>query len=133
MDRDQFEQFLLAHGGDPDRWPHGRRDAALALISTDDEARRMAAAIGRVDRSVQAAAAVGPAGDLAARILAIATGDEKAIFDVTPAGIAGVLAGSLGLAGIGYAATAAVAGLIVPAALLDTVATVVASGVAGGF
>lgn len=133
MNRDQFEELLLLHGADLRRWPTGLGEAAQARIASDEEARRLLDAARAADAAVLAASHVAPSGDLAARIVAAATGDEEAIFNVTPAGVAGALAGSLGLAGIGYAATAAIAGLVVPAALLDIVSAVVASGMPGAF
>ena len=133
MNRDQFEELVLLHGADLQRWPAGLREAAQARIASSDEARRLMNAARAADEAVLAASRVAPSGDLAARIVAAATGDEQAIFNVTPAGIAGALAGSLGLAGIGYAATAAIAGLVVPTVLLDTVSAVVATGMPGGF
>ena len=134
MNRDEFETLLLIHGGDAGRWPGDARQSALDLVATDAEAARMLDTARRTDEIVLAASAVGPSGALAARIVAAATGgDEQAIFNVTPAGIAGALAGSLGIAGVGYVASAAIAGVIVPAALIDTVSLIVSSSVAGGF
>lgn len=133
MNRDQFENLLLLHGADPERWPAEFRDEARRLVASDAGARRLAETVRGVDGAVLAASAVAPSGDLAARVVAAATGSEPAAFDVTPAGLAGVLAGSLGLAGIGYVAAAAIAGLVVPAALFDTVSAVIATGIPGAF
>lgn len=133
MNRDEFETLLLIHGGDAGRWPEDARQSALDLVATDAEAARMLDTARRSDEIVLVASAVGPSGALAARIVAATGGDEQAIFNVTPAGIAGALAGSLGIAGVGYVASAAIAGVIVPAALIDTVSLIVSSSVAGGF
>lgn len=134
MNRNELEERLQVLGGDLDRWPDAERRDALALVADDEEARRLLRDFRRADAAVAAAAAVPPAGDLAARIVAMATDrGEQAIFEVTPAGVAGVLAGSLGLAGAGYVAAAAIAGVIVPAALLDMAFAMVVSGIPGGF
>lgn len=134
MNMEQLDQLLLLHGGDIDRWPESDRLAALALATENPAARRLIETASAADRSVRLASEVAPSGTLAARIVAAATGGgEEAIFNVTPAGVVGALAGSIGLAGIGYAATAALAALIVPVALLDTVTAIVGSGVPGGF
>ena len=134
MNEKEFEYALSALGGDLDRWSEAERQAALALIASSAEAARMLADTRIVEDAVAAAAAIPASGALAARIVAMAAGrGEQAIFSITPGGIAGAFAGSLGLAGIGYAATAAIAGFVVPAAFLDAVSAIVATGIPGGF
>lgn len=134
MNRDEFEKLLLIHGADPARWPERDRAAALALVAADPRASAMQEATRALDRAVLGASAAPMAGDLAARILARAAGDrERAAFDITPAGIAGFIAGSAGIAGAGYAIAAMAAAAVVPAGLFDTVTALAASGMAGAF
>jgi len=134
MDRQEFENRLLSLGGDLDRWPEAERREALALLGADAEARRMLEEIRRTDEAVLAAAVISPAGQLAARILSAASGDaDRAAFSITPAGIAGALAGSAGLAGLGYVAAAGIASVVAPAALFDLVSAVSAGAISGAF
>ncbi|GAB4352826.1 MAG: hypothetical protein Kow0026_10620 [Oricola sp.] len=134
MNRDQFEKLLLIHGSDTGRWPGADRDAALALAARDSRAKAMLEAARRIDAAVVEASAVWPSGELAARILAAAAADgERAAFDITPAGIAGFVAGSAGLAGVGYAVAAAIAAAVVPVGIMDALTAVAASGLPGGF
>jgi len=134
MNRQEFENRLLALGGNLDRWPDSERREALALVAADADARLMLEDVRRTDEAVLSAADVSPNGHLAARILSAVSGDaDRAAFSITPAGIAGALAGSAGLAGLGYVAAAGIASFIAPAALFDLVSAVSAGAFPGAF
>ncbi|MFZ2102810.1 MAG: hypothetical protein WAU86_19825, partial [Oricola sp.] len=75
MNRDQFENLLLVHGGDPGRWPARDRTAALAFAASGDEGRAMLNAARALDAAVLSASVVGPSGTLAAAILGAAARD----------------------------------------------------------
>ena len=79
------------------------------------------------------ASVVRPSGELAAVILgAAARESERAAFDITPAGVAGVIAGSAGLTGAGYAIAAAIAATMIPDGVVETLSAIMASGMPGG-
>ena len=46
----RFRRILDAYGADPARWPEEEIDAIRALLSSSEDARRMVAEAGRVDR-----------------------------------------------------------------------------------
>lgn len=134
MDRQEFENGLLALGGDLDRWPDAERREALALLETDPDARLLLESVRRADDAILSVTAVSPSGHLAARILSALAGDaDRPAFAITPAGIAGALVGSAGLAGLGYVAAAGIVSFVAPAALFELATAVSMSSFPGGF
>lgn len=67
MTPDRLAQILAAYGAQPERWPDDERVAALALLETDDSARRNAAAL---DRALDRFAVPHPDAALVGRALA---------------------------------------------------------------
>ena len=133
MNKDQFEELLLIHGGDPERWPAGDRADALAFVASGNEGQAMLKAARALDAAVLSASVVRPSGELAAVILgAVSRESERAAFDITPAGVAAAIAGSAGLTGAGYAIAAAIAATMIPDGVVETLSAILASGMPGG-
>ena len=70
----RFRRILDAYGADPARWPEQEIDAIRALLSSSEDARRMAEEVGRVDRFLDQWDMPLPSGldpaDIAARVSA---------------------------------------------------------------
>lgn len=116
MTRDTFEELLLRHGSDLSRWPEAERHAAEALLAGDRQARHALAEAARLDALVRLAVSPVPDEALAARIAGVARA-ERAAFALTTGRIGALLAASLGLGGLGYAAASMLTGLIAPGGL----------------
>jgi hypothetical protein len=72
MDVERFGALVAAYGSDPRRWPVGERAAALALLTSSEEAARLAAEAERLDALLdQAADAAVPEMDASALVEAI--------------------------------------------------------------
>lgn len=61
MTLDRLQTILDAYGGNPERWPAAEREAALALLASSAEARRMVNAAAPLDRAL--AGLANPAAD----------------------------------------------------------------------
>ncbi|WP_441240717.1 hypothetical protein [Tardiphaga sp. 768_D3_N2_1] len=62
MDIPEFEDLLGRHGEDVSTWPDNRRDAALALLRTSEQARAAMAEVELLRRSLPSGAVRAPEG-----------------------------------------------------------------------
>lgn len=74
MNETRLLELIGAYGADPARWPAGERGAALTLLERSASARTALAEAAELDRLLDAAPALAPAPDLAARVLIGAPG-----------------------------------------------------------
>lgn len=70
MDRIEFENKLLAWGGDLDHWPAAEAEAARRLLASDPESRILLADVVAADDAVRAATAATLDATLIGRLLA---------------------------------------------------------------
>ena len=54
MNETRLRRLIEAHGADPERWPPGERQAALALLDASAAARALVAEARRLDRLLEA-------------------------------------------------------------------------------
>jgi len=71
MRLDDFQALVDAWGGDPNRWPDDRRDAAEALLEQSEQARAVLAEAAQLDRLLASAADVAVSTALRQRIGAL--------------------------------------------------------------
>ncbi|MDM7945499.1 MAG: hypothetical protein QUV20_04135 [Oceanibaculum nanhaiense] len=85
MDLQRLEALLDAYGADPARWPAAERAAALALLAIEPAAQARLEQARQLDRVLDALPpAPAPAGDLAARIRAVARHQRAPAAPVAP-------------------------------------------------
>jgi anti-sigma factor RsiW len=134
MNREKFQQLLDLHGADLGRWPQAERTAAETVLADDPEMQSLFETTRRADKTVRVASRVPSSGALAAQIVASASRDgERPAFVVTPVRTVLALAGSVGIAGAGYAAAASLAAFVIPGAALDALSVFAAGGFPGAF